>query len=325
MTQQAFTEQNQKRWAETEALAAALEKGGKTAEAVRLPMLYRQLCADSALAQHRIYGEKLCGELNALVIRCRNLLAREEGAAAWRVATLLLRDFPVALRREWRLFALAMLLFFGPMAGMVAAAKYDPRWIFSVLGPEEMRMLDGMYGPGDEKEFLRGEFGSDFGMFGHYIENNVSIGLRMAGAGVLAMVGALFALAYQGVVIGAMQGYVHYAGDTEKFYRFVSGHAAFELVGIVICGTAGLRLGQAVLKPGRMSRGDALAEAGRQALPLIYGGCLLVFFAAFIEGFWSASPGSTQVKYAVGAMNWLLLAVYLCGCGRGGKEGSGAA
>ena len=325
MTQQSFVEQNRARWQETEALVVRMGKERRSPDASRLPLLYRQLCSDFALAQHRMYGARLCGELNALIIRCRNLLVREEGAASGRFARLMLHDFPAAVRREWRLFWLAMLLFYGPLIGMVAAAYHDPRWIFSVLGTEEMRMMDGMYGPGDTGEFLREEFGSDFAMFGYYIQNNVSIGLRMVGSGVLAMVGSLFALAYQGVVIGAMEGYVHYAGDTTKFYSFVAGHSAFELTGIVICGTAGMRLGMAVLKPGRRSRGAALAEAGRLALPLIYGGSLLVFFAAFIEGFWSAGNAPVPVKYAVGIGNAVLLTCYLLFCGRGRKEGGRAA
>ncbi len=298
-------------------LVLSLEKRARTPDAILLPSLYRQICADYALAQHRLYSESLCADLNDLMIRCRNLLSREEGNAAGRFTRLVTTDFPATARREWRLLALSALLFFGPMAGMVAAARFDPRWIFSVLGPDEMEMMDGMYGRSeDTREFLRETFGSDFAMFGHYIWNNVSIALRMAGSGVLAMVGALFMLAYQGVVIGAMQGYVHYAGDTGKFYSFVSGHAAFELGGIVICGTAGLILGRAVLKPGPLSRPAALAAAGQRALPLIYGGSLLVFFAAFIEGFWSASPAPPAIKYSVGIANWCFLAAYLAMAGR---------
>ena len=49
-------------------------------------------------------------------------------------------------------------------------------------------MMDGMYGEHDATDFMRDEFGSDFGMFGHYVMNNTSIGLRMAGAGLLVSV-----------------------------------------------------------------------------------------------------------------------------------------
>jgi uncharacterized membrane protein SpoIIM required for sporulation len=81
-----------------------------------------------------------------------------------------------------------------------------------------------------------------------------------------------------------------------------------------------MRLGQAVLKPGPLSRGAALATAGKKALPLLYGGALLIFFAAFIEGFWSASPAPAMLKYAVGIGNATGLALYFMFCGRKGEE-----
>ena len=49
---------------------------------------------------------------------------------------------------------------------------------FSVLGPEEMKMMDGMYGKDDPSTFTRGAFGSDFGMFGFYVQHNITIGLN---------------------------------------------------------------------------------------------------------------------------------------------------
>jgi uncharacterized membrane protein SpoIIM required for sporulation len=321
VNQQSFVAHNSGRWQETEQLLEQLERNRPGTDPARLPALFRQLCGDMALAQHRMYGSRLCADLNALVIRCRDQLARPSERARGGFARLMAQDFPRAVRREWKLFSLGMLLFFGPMILMVAAAYFEPRWIFSVLGPEETKMMDGMYGQDDPAEFMRGEFGSDFGMFGFYIMNNISIGLKCAGMGILAMVGSMFQLGYQGVVLGAMTGYVHYAGNIERFYTFVAGHAAFELVGIVICGVAGMILGQAVLKPGPYGRGAALSVAGKRALPLLYGGVLLIFFAAFIEGFWSAGPASPQVKHMVGIGNALLLGAYFLFSGRkGGHE-----
>jgi uncharacterized membrane protein SpoIIM required for sporulation len=320
MNQQTFETQNRARWEAIDRLTGRLEKNRMVEEGAELPSLYRQLCGDIALAQHRMYGARLCAELNERLIRVRQVLENPDERGGRGFAKLMLQDFPRAVRREWRLFWLGMALFFVPLGLMVAAAYWEPRWIFSVLGPDELRMMDGMYGKDDPVEFMRGEFGSDFGMFAFYIWNNVTIGLNIAGAGLLAMVGALLALGFQGIIIGAMQGYVHYAGNTERFYAFVAGHAAFELVGIIICGVAGMRLGQAVLKPGPHTRGAALAIAGRKALPLIYGGALLIFLAAFIEGLWSAGPASPQTKYAVGICNAFALTFYLVTCGRRGER-----
>ena len=77
-----------------------------------------------------------------------------------------------------------------------------------------------------------------------------------------------------------------------------------------------MRLGLALLKPGRLTRRDALREAGKRALPLLYGGSVMIFLAAFVEGFWSASHAPAWAKYTVGIGLWVLLAAYLLFSGK---------
>lgn len=316
MTQQSFESENRERWGATDSILTALEKGRHPPDTSRLPAMFRQLCADASLAQHRMYGLRLTAELNERVIRCRNIISRKHESAGAAFTRLVLAGFPRAVRKHARLFWLAMALFWVPMISFTWAAYDDPRWIFSVLGPEEMSQLDEMYGFGNPDTLVRGKFDSDFAMFGFYIWNNVSIGLKVAGAGVVAMIGSMYEITRQGVMLGAMEGYVHYAGDTARFYYFTAGHTAFELIGIVICGMAGMMVGKAILQPRLLTRREALGRAGTEALPLVYGGVLLIIAAAFIEAFWSASAALPQLKLTIGFLNALLLAAYLLYSGR---------
>jgi uncharacterized membrane protein SpoIIM required for sporulation len=109
---------------------------------------------------------------------------------------------------------------------------------------------------------------------------------------------------------------VNHACDPESFWSFVSGHSSFELLGMVVSGMAGMRLGLAILKPGRLPRTRALAEASKQALPLIYGAALMTTLAAVIEGFWSAQMIPSDVKYVFGIVGWILCAAYFLTAGR---------
>jgi uncharacterized membrane protein SpoIIM required for sporulation len=79
---------------------------------------------------------------------------------------------------------------------------------------------------------------------------------------------------------------------------------------------AGMRIGLAILRPGRLPRTRALAEASKQALPLIYGAALLTTLAAVVEGFWSAQRIPYEWKYAAGIAGWLLCALYFLMAGR---------
>ncbi len=320
MTQLRFEQEHAPRWAETEHLLRAVQKRQFTPDQVRLPQLYRQLCADLSLAQHRMYGARLCARLNELVISTREALTRgtlmdrrDHPARLW-------SSCPRAVRREWKLFWLNMLLFWGPMTAFILAAYHDERWIFAVLDEGTMEQLDSMYGSKSTLSGSRGKFDSDFMMFAFYVYNNIGIGLRMIAGGVLATLGAVLVTALQGIMLGAMFGYVHYAGNTERFYTFVAGHSSYELMGLIICGVAGTRLGMAVLNPEGLSRADALKVTAKSALPLIYGGPLLLLVAAFVEGFWSASTVIPPIKYAVGIAGWLLVGGWLLFAGRGAAD-----
>lgn len=320
MNQLRFEEENAHRWQETELLVSSAEDRHWKGDLERLPALFRQLCADLALAQHRTYGSKLCGRLNRLVLRARNVLSPGASGEAGRTPGMLFSAFPRAVRREWRLVTVHMLIFWVPFFAFIAAAHYNERWIFAVLDDQTMAGLDEMYGRETGGGLMRDKFSQDFSMFAFYIQHNIGIGLRTIAGGVLAGIGSVFSVALQGVLLGASFGYVHYSGNTDRFYAFVAGHSSLELMGLIFCGVAGTKLGMAVISPGRLSRAEALKDMARQVMPIIYGGPFLVLMAAFVEGFWSAGPAPAELKLTVGAVLWLLLAAWILLAGRGAQH-----
>ena len=78
---------------------------------------------------------------------------------------------------------------------------------------------------------------------------------------------------FNGLLLGAIAGLLVTRGDSERFFSFVVTHSAFELTAIVLSGAAGLKLGHAVLAPGRLTRTQALMRAARDDLA---GGVLLL-------------------------------------------------
>jgi uncharacterized membrane protein SpoIIM required for sporulation len=312
---------NEEKWAEYSALLDAVE-GRKVAAVERLPGMFRGVCQDLSLAQYRMEGMSAVESLNALVIRGYKHLYRQRSAGFAAIMRFFAVTFPGCVRREWRLFWLCSLLFWGPFVGMFLAARSDLAWVQAILGDSGMLGLEQMYGgdSGNQVEHLRSEYGSNFMMFGHYISNNVAIDFRIFGGGILAGLGTMFFLIFNGLAIGASAGYVQLAGNPESFWTFVAGHSSFELLGMIVAGMAGMRLGLGVLRPGRLTRGQALAGAAKRALPLLYGATAMTVLAAFVEGFWSAQPLPANLKYIVGAVFWLAWSVYFLRTGKGYNE-----
>jgi len=318
-----FQEQNEERWTQLERVLERVERNVATEEdASKLPGLFRQACSDLSLAQYRMYGLSLCERINKLVIRGYQDIQQGSAETARMVAHGIWAGVPRAVRAEWRLFLLCMLLFWGPYLLMTFSIHSDMRWVQSLLGPEQMQQLEMGFGKGAKISDFREGFGSNFAMFGHYIENNVGIDFQIFAGGLLAGIGTIFFLVLNGLLIGASTGYVIKECDPMNFLNWVSGHAWFELMGMILCGMAGLRLGMAIVHPGRRSRRQALEYAGKRAGVLVLGGAGMTTIAAFIEGFWSPLDVEPMLKYAFGLATIFLIMFYLlfAGSGRARRE-----
>lgn len=317
MTGAQFETENEPRWQRLQAMIHDVESGKPVEQIEQLPTLFRQTCHDLSLAQHRMYGTRLVDRLNGLAIAGYRVLERRIAGGWERLYRLMARDFPQAVRAEWRLFWFCSLVFWAPFLTLLIITPFFPDWSMSLLGTDGMVRIESMYGEHTSpREFMREEFGSDFGMFGFYIWNNVGIDLKTFAGGLLAGVGSLLVLLFNGALLGASAGYVNHACNPETFYSFVAGHSAPELLGVVVSGMAGMRLGLGFVKPGQFDRRTALVLGGRKALLLITGAALMTAGAAVIEGFWSANPFEPWIKYAVGAFIWVLVVSYLLFSGK---------
>lgn len=289
---------------------------GKSFGPAELPARYRRLCQSLALAADRRYSPALVDRLNRLALRGHHVLYQNRRRQSQRVWEFVVAGFPALVRREWRLVAVATLLFFGPAAGLLAVLQLFPDFVHYLLTPEQIASFHEMYDPAARRIGMR-EADTSLLMFGFYIWNNVRIGFQTFAGGLLAGVGSVWFLAANGVVIGAVAGYLTQIGYGQTFWSFVAGHSSLELLAIVLSGSAGLRLGLAVIAPGNQSRRSALVAAARPAVRMMYGAALMFLAAAFVEAFWSPL---TEVDYAVkigaGLAGWMVLLAYFAFAGR---------
>lgn len=312
MKQQAFEAHHQALWTEIEQLLA-----GNNSQAEQFPARYRRLCQTLALARQRGYSPSLTDYLQQLVLACHRQLYGVEVERPLLLREWLLYTFPQRVREEWRLLALACLAFFGVALTVGLLVWYAPHWAYSFASSEELHRFQSMYQP-DATAIGRGGAEGDFAMFGFYIWNNVSIGFRTFASGIFAGIPTLISLASNGMHMGVVGSWLSLDAVTRPvFWSFVVTHSSFELIGLLLCGVAGMRLGLSFLRPARLSRRHAVMAASTRMFPIIVGAALLIVIAAFFEGFWSASPAISQsTKFIVGGAGWLLLIGYFVFAGR---------
>jgi len=270
-----------------------------------------------ALAAQRCYSTELVDRLNRLALRGHHALYVNRRRESRQVLDFMAGGFPRLVRQEWRVVAAAALLFFGPLVGFIALLQLFPDFVHYLLSPRQIASFNEMYDPANRRLGMR-EADTNIAMFGFYIWNNVRIGFQTFAGGMLAGVGTAWFLGANGVIIGAVAGYLTQVGYHETFWSFVAGHSSLELLAIVLSGAAGFKLGLAIIAPGNRSRKSALEAAAQPAVRIMYGAAVMFFAAAFVEAFWSPlTEIPFDLKIAVGLAGWVILLAYFALAGRG--------
>ena len=283
------------------------------------PQRYRRLCQQLALARRRGYSPQLVARLQQLMQQGHTLLYRTPRPQWQRALAFLFADFPQLVRSQALSMWVAAALFVVPLVGSFALILWRPELIHLLLDNARIAEFERMYDPASPN--LGRDSGTNWTMFGYYIMNNISIGLRTFAFGLIAGVGTVFVMLFNGVGIGSVAGHLQHIGHGDPFWRFVAGHGAFELTAIVIAGGAGLQLGMKLLAPGRRRRIDALVEGGVIGAKLCVGVAAMLLVAAFIEAFWSSIAAiPAWGKYSVAAVLWTAVLVWLWRGGRGAAD-----
>jgi len=313
MKQRQFEQHHQAEWQALEDWLAAKSSASVTQQTLptEFPQRYRQVCHHLALARDRHYTPYLVERLNRLVLRGHQQLYTLHGGVLSQILRFIGLGFPALVRQEARLVALASLLFFGTFIAMAVSIQFYPELIYSLMSTEQVHQFEEMYDPAAPHFAENRNVQEDFVMFGFYIYNNISIGFQTFAGGILFGLGTLFYLIFNGLFLGAATGHMIQIGYHEPFFSFVAGHSALELVAIMLAGVAGLKLGQGVIAPGRQTRLEALKQAARQSVQIIYGVAGMLLLAAFVEAFWSSNHAlSPIIKYTVGITLWLVVIGY---------------
>ena len=323
MTPLRFQELYEGDWAELQTLLEALSRSHALsrprdgASGARAAALYRQACEHLALARARSYPADIIDRLEDLTSRAHQLIYQQREFGLGRLRRLINVDFPAAVRHHKSYVAVAAATFVLPtvLVGLLVYSR--PEMILSVVDSGTASEFEQMYSPDAQSIGRTRAARTDWIMFGYYIRNNVGVAFQCFAGGLFAGLGTLFFLAYNGAFGGALAGYLTGRGLSSTFYSFIATHSAFELTAIVLAGAAGLRIGHALLSPGRLTRRQSLVEASRESMVLVYGLTGMLLVAAAVEAFWSSAGWLPHaLKYSVAAACWVSVLGYLSLQGR---------
>ncbi len=312
MRRQRFVEQRSADWDELEALLARKRLG--TEEVRRLGTLYRAAAADLGVARRAFPGDGLTERLHGLVLRSRQAVYAQAGrrASVW---AFLSRGYWQRLRERPGLLATAAILVLVPSVLGWIWGLHDPGAAYGVV-PEQFRNRGGDPVAGSLS------VSDEAGFAGEIFTNNIRVTFQAVAAGITLGLGTAAMAIYNGVLLGALGGISQHDGEAERFVALVIPHGILELSCIIVGVMAGLRIGFALIDPGRRRRVDALRAEFRPAMEIVLGTMPWLVLAGLVEGFFTGS-GPTLVPsvilgVALGVVYWALCAL------RGGRVPSPA-
>jgi uncharacterized membrane protein SpoIIM required for sporulation len=311
MNIQRWIARRQAQWNELDSLLQrAQQRGIKSLNAKEigtLASLYRSVAADLARANTNQIGQTIVQELQALTTRGYSQIYRGSRRQELRGAIdFYLWKLPQVLRETWGYTAVAFGLF---LIGALIA------WWFAWQDASFMSLIvpQGMIEKvRDRHQLWMGSIlGTEPFAASSIAINNLSVCFRMVGGGILVGLWTIYALFYNGLLIGAVATLVGQNGLAYPFWAFVFPHGALELPAIFISGGGGLLIARGLLFPGSYRRRDALRIYGLQAAQLVMGIVPMLLIAGTIEGFFSPQEViPSPVKYLAGTGLFILLVLY---------------
>jgi uncharacterized membrane protein SpoIIM required for sporulation len=229
--------------------------------------------------------------------------------------------FARTLRRNAAVVSAAAAVFLLTSLASMLAVVRDPELAYSLFD-ERIVEYENIRLEKQQGEY-RGNFTFDVSqspvVAAQIIGNNVKVAILGFALGSVGCILGVFLLVFNGRMLGTLSGLVWNGGYFLGFYSLVLTHGVLELSAICISTAGGLKLGWALLAPGRHSRADAFRTSAPDALALLGGSVLMLVIAGIIEAFVTPHFSAT-VRWSVAAGTGVLFALYVAFAGRGGSK-----
>jgi len=156
------------------------------------------------------------------------------------------------------------------------------------------------------------------------LTNNIVVSLFAFCSGIIFGIGTLYLIGLNGVSLGAIFALTQQHELHGRLFDFIVAHGCVELSCICLSGAAGAYVGEALVRPGTLTRAEAFRRATAEATPVLVVVVLLLLVCGFIEGYVSPDPEIPRwARITIGVGYWLfmvsLLRGYVFGRSRGGE------
>jgi uncharacterized membrane protein SpoIIM required for sporulation len=285
-------------------------RGGRPDEAELLAIVknYRRTIADLSLARSLFPRDPLINELNALVCRALLVIGARPDSDRARIASFFRRRYLPLLRRMSRFFLLSCAVFSGAALSGYGITRVNPFFANAIIGDEYIYMT--LYNIEKERPYAVYQSKFKYAMSGFIMANNIKVAFSAFAFGVFYGAGTFLILVANGLMLGSITALFAAHGLLFGFVTTVMVHGTLELFAVMAAGAAGIRLGQSIFRPGRLTRKRALAEFGLEAFILTLAMVPVFVIAGILEGYVTPLDLPAGARLAVIGGSLAFLAAY---------------
>jgi uncharacterized membrane protein SpoIIM required for sporulation len=284
MRETQFIEQNKEKWAEFEAMLKEKKK-----DPDKLNDLFVQITDDLSYARTFYPNRSVRMYLNGLAQKIFHNIYLGKRFPKERIKYFWTDEIPQVMWDARKALLLSFCIFLLAFGIGVLSSIINPDFARVILGDSYVEMTLENINDGDPMRVYKES--RPMGMTVGIAANNLFVALRTALFGVLASIGTLFIMLYNGIMIGAFQFFFIEQGLFWESFLTIWIHGTLEVSSIIIAGAAGLVAGSGLLFPGTYTRTRAFQLSMRKGLKIFIGIVPTIVLAAIFEGFFTRYTG----------------------------------
>lgn len=324
MTLGNFVRKNRDRWQRLETMLGVIEsRGPRKTERTFLRELttnYRATTGDLAFAQTHYRGTTLLLFLHQLVARAHSQIYRPHRLSPKDTKRFFFHEIPSSVRSHLQPIVWSAIIFMLGIALGLSAVQFDERAASIILPNHVLNSIySGHMWTGSIFSVVPAPVASTL-----LFTSNISVALLAFAGGLSFGIITTWILFQNGFMLGVCIKLCADYGLLGALLAFVAGHGVLEISAIILAGGGGYVLANALLNPGSLSRGDALAERGRSAVRMALACVPALVTAGCIEAFISPSNFPVWFKVVLGLTLGFSFWLYLLLTGRPARNKDGS-
>ncbi len=296
-------------WRELEQLLNTRDsKSDDCNEARKIINGFHTLAGDLSLARRTLPGSRIHQWLESMFLRGHQLIFRAPGNTLLRIRDIYAFESPALIRDMSHLLVYTFVLFIGAiLCGWLLIHLFPD--LASLFASTEMinRVQSGELWTDGLLNIMPSSLLSL-----SLMTNNITVSIFAFSLGAFYGLGTLYIITLNGLMLGGVFAFTAHYGLDGELFNFIIAHGVVELSVICIAGAMGLKLGEALLRPGTRTRQQAFRKATTDAGKVLLVAIPFLIVAGLIEGYISPDPQfDLSFRIAVGISSglvfWLLL------------------